>query len=189
MEAIKLNKKSLEKSLKVLKQGGIVIFPTDTVYGFLADATNKKAVAKIFKIKKRLRSKPLPVFISDIKIAKDLAEIGNKQIKVLKNKWPGKYTFVFKIKKSIKLFGQDKNTIALRIPKFKPLNNLLKKIGKPLVQTSVNVSGESALIKISDIINQFKNKDILMVDAGNLKKSKPSKIIDLASNKLKILRP
>ena len=77
-----------------------MICPTDTVYGFLADAENKKAVDKIYKIKKRPKSKPLAVFVKDFKMAKELAEINENQEKILKNKWPGKYTFVLERKKA-----------------------------------------------------------------------------------------
>ncbi|MFA5948579.1 MAG: L-threonylcarbamoyladenylate synthase [Candidatus Gracilibacteria bacterium] len=188
MKVLKKNNKNINKIATALKNGAVLICPTDTVYGFLADALNKKAVDKIYKIKKRLKSKPLPVFVKDIKMAKELAEINKKQIKILKTKWPGKYTFVLERKNKIKLYGIDKNTIALRVPKYKFLNVLLKKINKPLGQTSVNISGQPSLTKISDIIKQLGKLDILAVDAGNLKKSKPSKIIDLTNNKTKILR-
>ena len=121
----------MNKALLTFKNGGVVICPTDTVYGFLADATNKKAVDKIFKIKKRPKLKPLPIFVKDIKMAKELAEINKEQEKILKKYWPGKYTFILKRKPNIKLYGVHKNTIAIRIPKYKFLNNLLKKINKP----------------------------------------------------------
>jgi L-threonylcarbamoyladenylate synthase len=188
MEVIKKSQKVLDKIAEVLNNGGVVVCPTDTVYGFLAIAGNKKAVEKIFKIKKRPRSKPLPVFIRDLKMAEEISEINENQKKTLKKYWPGKYTFIFKRRKGVKLYGTEKNTIALRIPKYKFLNDLLKKINKPLVQTSVNVSGQPTLTKISDIIKQFNKSDILLIDAGNLPKSKPSKIIDLTKNKIKTLR-
>ena len=70
MEILQNSKKSLPKTAAILKKGGVVICPTDTVYGFLADATNKKAVDKIFKIKRRPKSKPLPIFVKDLKMAK-----------------------------------------------------------------------------------------------------------------------
>jgi L-threonylcarbamoyladenylate synthase len=188
MDVEELKQKPIDKAVNAIKNGGVIVFPTDTVYGFLALSENKKAVEKIFKIKKRLKSKPLAVFVKDIKMAKELAEIDGEQEKVLKKYWPGKYTFILKRKKSVKLFGIDKSTIALRLPKYKPLNDLLKKINKPLVQTSVNISGQPALTKISDIINQFNKYDILVVDGGNLKKSKPSKVIDLTKKEIKVLR-
>jgi len=187
MEVIKKSQKVLDKMVEVLNNGGVVVCPTDTVYGFLADAENKKAVEKIFKIKKRPRSKPLPIFIRDLKMAEELAEIDDNKKKTFKKYWPGKYTFILK-KTGIKLYGVEKNTIALRIPKYKFLNDLLKKINKPLVQTSVNISGQPTLTKISDTIKQFNKSDILLIDAGNLPKSKPSKIIDLTKNKIKTLR-
>src|SRR3989344_6737368 len=95
---------NLSKALAVLKSGGVIICPTDTVYGFLADAASKKAVAKIYKIKKRPRSKPLPVFVRDLAMAKQIVVIDEWQAKILKKYWPGKYTFILKRKK-YKLYG------------------------------------------------------------------------------------
>lgn len=180
----------LGKASAAIKKGKVIIFPTDTVYGFLADATDKKAVEAIYKIKKRSRSKPLPVFVRDLKMAKELAKISSTQEKILKKYWPGKYTFVFRKKKSAKIFGVDGSTIALRIPKYKPLNDLSKKVNKPLVQTSVNISGEQPMVKIKDIRMAFAldpNVGII-VDGGNLPKAKPSVIMDLTKDNIKILR-
>lgn len=195
MEILKPSSKSLNSAIKILRNGGIVICPTDTVYGFLADASNKKAVAKIYKIKKRAKSKPLSLFVKDITMAKGLAEIDGRQLKTLKKYWPGKYTFILKrnytrkltaVKKSV--YGISSDTIALRIPKYKFLNDLLKKIDRPLVQTSVNISGESPFLKMDDIISTFNTKDILFINGGNIKKGKPSRIIDLTHDKINILR-
>ncbi|MEK7540709.1 MAG: L-threonylcarbamoyladenylate synthase [Patescibacteria group bacterium] len=194
MEVIKLGQKAVNRTAGIIKNGGVVIFPTDTVYGFLADAGNKKAVEKIFKIKKRARSKPLPVFVKDIKAAKELAEITKDQEKILKKHWPGKYTFILKLKASknlSKLVIGKNNTIGIRIPKYKFLNDLLKKINKPLAQTSVNISGKPEIKKIKEIIAKFadnKNKPDLIIDGGDLLKSKPSKIIDLSVKNKKVLR-
>ena len=188
MEIVKLRQKPVNKIIEALNAGRVIIFPTDTVYGFLADAGNKKAVGKIYKMKKRAKLKPLPVFIRDLKMALDVAEINKDQVKKIKKYWPGKYTFILKRKKGLKIFDGAKSTIALRIPKHNLLNNLLKKINKPLVQTSVNISDKPPLFKISDIIEQFGGHNILLADVGNLKKSHPSKIVDLTNDKIKILR-
>lgn len=187
MEVVK-QKNALNKAKSALESGKVVICPTDTVYGFLADGANKKAADKIFKMKERPRSKPLPVFVRDFKMVQDIAVFGKNQEKILKRYWPGKYTFVLKRKHGIKVYDGAKDTIALRIPKYKFLNDLLKKINKPLVQTSVNISGKASLIKIDDIIKQFGKLDVLVIDGGNIKKNKPSKILDLTKDKIKTLR-
>jgi L-threonylcarbamoyladenylate synthase len=167
--------------LKFLEDGGVVIFPTDTVYGFLALLENKKATDKIYKIKNRPKTKPLAVFVKDLKMAKVLSKISTEQENILKKKWPGKYTFILNS-------AIGKKTIALRIPKYEPLNILLKKINKPLAQTSVNISGRPELNKIKDIKEEFEKSGILIFDAGNLPKRKPSKIIDLTKNEITKIR-
>jgi L-threonylcarbamoyladenylate synthase len=189
---VKISSTALTKAVLFLKKGGVVICPTDTVYGFLADAKNKKAVDLIYKTKKRPKQKPLPVFVGTMKMAKQLADVDAKQEKVIKKYWPGKYTFVLKarkVPKVYKVYGVGKNTIALRIPKHPFLQKLLKAINRPLVQTSVNISGDESLYKMEDIVKYFgNNKNILIIDGRNLKKSKPSKIIDLTSSKIKRIR-
>ena len=191
MKAEEETRKGIEKAVNFIKRGGVVIFPTDTVYGFIADAGNKKAVENIFRIKKRSRKKPLAVFVKNIEAAKQLAEINNKQEKILKQYWPGRFTFVLKRKKiNKKLYGLDKSSLALRVPNYKPLNDLLRKINKPLVQTSVNVSGKKPLNKVKEIITQFKNSKIpiILINAGDLKNPKPSQIIDLTKTKNRLIR-
>ena len=189
MEIIK-QQRALNKAALTLKMGKVIVCPTDTVYGFLADAGSKKAVNKIFKIKKRPKSKSLSIFVKDIKMAKTLSFTDKNQENFLKKNWPGKITIVLKRKTEIKIYGIAKSTIAMRIPKYKFLNNLLKKINRPLVQTSVNISGEPFLTNVRDIQEKFEKKKLqpdLIVDAGFLK-NKPSRIIDLTGKNEKILR-
>lgn len=188
MRFYKESPQTLNKVAAFLEEGGVVICPTDTVYGFLADASNKKAVDAIFKVKKRPASKPLSLFVKDIKMAQEITLIDENQLASLKSHWPGKYTFRLKRKKKVKLHGLDKDTIALRQPNYKFLNNLLKKMDMPLAQTSVNISGQPVLTNINEIVAKFGKTDILVVDDGNLKKSEPSKIIDLTGEKVKIIR-
>ena len=186
--------RKINQIVKELKKGKVIVCPTDTVYGLIADATNKKAVEKVFKIKKRPKNKPLPIFVKDIKMAKKLAKINEEQEKFLKKVWPGKVTVVLKAKSSIKklkIFGVDKRTIALRVPNHKLILNLLRKMNKPLTGTSANISGQPASTKIKEILKQFKNQKPqpdLIIDAGNLPKSKPSIIVDLTTLPIKILR-
>jgi L-threonylcarbamoyladenylate synthase len=191
MRTLKTNQLNLKEIVKSIKQGEMIVCPTDTVYGLIVDATNKKAVKKIFKIKKRSFKKPIPIFVRDLKQAKKLAKINEKQEKILKSVWPGKVTVVLVRKEKKKLYGVGKKTIALRIPKYKLINDLLKKINKPLTGTSANISGKPPSTKIKEVISQFKtqkHQPDLIINAGNLPKSKPSIVLDLRTFPPKILR-
>lgn len=188
-------KKAIKTTVKFIKQGKVIVLPTDTVYGLVADATNKKAIEKLFKIKKRNPKKPIPIFVKNTGMAKKLAQIDKKQEKFLKGIWHGKVTAVL-LRPSGggvrgKIYGVDKKTIGLRIPNYRFLNILLKKLNRPLTGTSANVSGRPASTKIKEVIRQFKNQKYqpdLVIDAGNLPKNKPSTVIDLTGKKIKILR-
>jgi len=198
LEALKITKKNFDKiikiSVKTIKERKVMVCPTDTVYGLLCDATDKETVEKLFKIKKRPRTKPIPVFVKDIEMAKKLAFINKKQEKFLKMFWSGKITAVLKRKQNCglpKIIFGNKKTIGLRIPNYNLINTLLKKLSKPLTATSANISGKPASTKIKEIIGQFEKEKVkpdLILDAGNLKLSLPSIVLDLTGKKIKILR-
>ena len=196
MKILKINKKNFKKVVKtilrLIKEGKVVVCPTDTVYGLICDAVNKKAVAKVFKIKKRESKKPLPIFVKDLKMANKFAKINKRQKTFLKSVWPGRVTAVLERKKTkIKLYGIAKKTIALRIPKYELLLSLAKQLNRPLTGTSANISGKPASTKIQEVVSQFNGQRYqpdLIIDADNLKPSKPSTVIDLTDKKLKILR-
>jgi len=186
------DKKVIKKIAGAIKKGGVAVFPTDTVYGLLADARNKKAVGKIFKIKKRPKTKPLAIFAKDIKMAKKYAFIGGKPEKFLKRNWPGKITAVLKAKGSLAEGLAAKNkTIGVRISGYKLIGLLFKKIDFPLAQTSANISGREATVKIGEVAGQFARRKIkpdLIADAGDLPQNRPSKVIDFTGEKPRILR-
>ncbi|MDD5731875.1 MAG: L-threonylcarbamoyladenylate synthase [Patescibacteria group bacterium] len=193
MRVLEINSKNFSSQeidliINELKSGSVLVFPTDTVYGLIADASDKEAVEKIFRIKRRELNKPLPVFISSLEMAKELAEVNPEQEKELKEKWPGPFSFVLKRKKYKKeLFGLDNETIALRIPDYPLLQKVLTEINIPLVQTSANISGQPATGNIQEIIGQFSNQEIqpdIVFNAGNLPEAKPSTIIDLTIGKV-----
>ncbi|TSC75231.1 MAG: Sua5/YciO/YrdC/YwlC family protein [Parcubacteria group bacterium Gr01-1014_30] len=183
-----------QEAAKAVRQGKVLVCPTDTVYGLVCDATNKKAVEKLFKVKKRKLSKFLPIFVKDISMAKRLAHIDKKQEKFLRKVWPGKVTAVLERKtKSAKrkIYGIDKNKIGLRIPNYKLVLDLLKNTNRPLTGTSANISGKPASTKIGEVLRQFsgkKHKPDLIINRGNLPKSKLSRVVDLTGKKIKILR-
>lgn len=183
--------KDIKSIIWAIKKGKVLICPTDTVYGLICDASNKKAVERVFKIKQRKKSKPLPIFVKNIVMARKLAEIDKNQEIFLKRAWPGKITAVLKLKTQLKVYGIAKNTIALRIPDHKIIRCLLKAANLPLIGTSANISGQPASGNIKEVLGQFERKKQqpdLAINAGNLPESLSSKIIDLTVWPPKILR-
>lgn len=199
MRILKVNPNSLRESegaineaVEVIKNGGVVVYPTDTVYGLGVDATNEEAVEKLFIVKKRPETKPLPIIIDSIQMAKNLALIDARQEKILLKIWPGAVTVLFnQIYKLPGVVTAGKKTIALRIPNYKLAYYLLQKLGRPLTATSANISGHSPSTKIRDVLRQFENEHYqpdLVLDAGDLVNTEPSTILDLSSGEPKITR-
>jgi len=187
-------KKITKKTLESIKKGGVIVCPTDTIYGLVADATNEKAVKKVLDVKERDAHKAIPVFVKDIEMAKNLANIDNRQEKFLNRVWPGEVTVVLKKKRTAKLpkeISRGKKTIGLRIPKHNLINFLLEKLDKPLTGTSANISGRPGSTKIKEVLIQLKSQKIqpdLIIDAGDLKPRKPSSVVDLTGSNPKLLR-
>lgn len=173
----------LKKAVNAIKEGKVLVCPTDTVYGLICDAGKKEAVARLYKIKKRPKNKPIPMFVSDISMAKEIAEISVKQEKFLKKVWPGPVTAVLEKKGG--------GTIGIRIPNHKFLLDLVKQNG-PLAETSANISGRPASGKFKEVLEQFALSRVegpdLAIDAGDLPLSKPSQVLDLKFSPPKILR-
>ncbi len=176
---------NLQKAIKILKSGGIIIYPTDTLYGIGCDATNKKAVEKLFKIKKRDKNKPVSICAS-WEIIEELCIISDSAKKILKKNLPGKLTGILGIKKNTKLsnLAIKNNTVGARIPNHPFVLELLKNIDFPIIASSANISGEPSPARFKDIkINaDFK------INGDDFVSGNPSTIIDFTKKPFKILR-
>ena len=197
MKILKINpdnpeKEKVDAAADIIKKGGIVVYPTDTVYGLGTDAFNEKAVEKIFQIKKRDFRKPFSVIVKDLKMIENIAVINEKIQKFLKIILPGRITLVL-YKKSIvpDILTGGSSKIGIRIPNYKFTQFLMQRLNFPLVTTSANVSTRPVSGDIRDVLGQFKkerDKLDLVVDAGRLPKSQPSTVLDLTFSEPKILR-
>ncbi len=183
-----------EEAVKFLERGQVVVCPTDTVYGLLADATNDKAVEKVFKIKERDKEKAISIFVKDMEMAKKVANVDKNMERFLEEVWPGKITVALRKKEKSglsKLLTGGKKTVGLRIPDYELIARIIKKINKPVTATSANISGRVSSVKIKEILEQFEKQEIrpdLILDAGNLPRSFPSTVIDFSGKKPKIVR-
>lgn len=192
-ENLRESKQAIEEAIDVIKKGGTIIFPTDTVYGLGCDATNEKAVERIFRIKKRPENKPIPVLISDIEMAKQFSYFDKSAEKILLSVWPGPVTVVLqkKINSLPELVSAGKATVGLRIPDYKIAHFLTAKCNVPLAATSANITGKPASNEIDKVLGQFEkmsSRPDLVLDAGDLKFAAPSTILDLSKGKPIITR-
>jgi L-threonylcarbamoyladenylate synthase len=174
---------NIKKAVRAIKEGKVLVCPTDTVYGLVCNAANKKAVEKIYKIKNRPKSRLLPIFVNNIGMAKKLVKIDSRQEKYLKKVWPGPVTAILRKKRG-------SGTIGIRMPHYGFVLNLVKHIG-PLAETSANISGQPASTKIKEVLKQFEGRKYqpdLIIDAGDLPKNKPSKVVDLTVYPFRVIR-
>jgi L-threonylcarbamoyladenylate synthase len=182
---------SISEIITILKQRGVVAAPTDTVYGLLADATNEEAVAKIFTIKGRDERKALPIFVRDIAMAKNIAEMSEEQEQLLSALWPGKVTFVLSKHPSSPLASNvgDTHTIALRIPHHPLIQQILEAFNKPLTGTSANRSGQPSCLSWEAVKKQLANNlPDFIIEGEELPPSLPSTIVDITTKPFRIIR-
>ena len=184
---------ALKEAVAVLASGGVIICPTDTLYGIGCNALDEKAVRKIFEIKERPLAKPLPMIVRNIKWAKELAYVGIRNEQMLGKIWPGRVTAVLSKKAVVpNILTSNQATVGIRIPDHPLTDQLLKLFGYPIALTSANISGQESTNDIGEIIRIFSNRltrqPDLILDVGILPKSEPSTILDLTTDKPKILR-
>lgn len=197
MKIFKINEKRIPPGIlfqtsQLLRSGGAVIFPTDTLYALGVDATNKAALRLLFKIKNRPSTKPIPIFVKDLDMLRRYAYIEYGKEKILEKLWPGAVTVVLNKRPSLpqELTGEY-NTVGVRIPAHEVPMRLVKSLGLPITATSANISGEGHSARIRDIIGQFGKQDIrpnIVLDAGDIPESKPSTVLDFTHEEPEILR-
>jgi L-threonylcarbamoyladenylate synthase len=181
------DKEGIEKTFQVIKRGGIVIFPTDTVYGIGCNPYNANAVEKIYEIKSREKIKSLPVLAYSLDTVKEIARIDTFTEKIINKYWPGPLTLILeltdkKLKKSLNL----DNKIAVRIPDSECTLKLLEKCGL-LVGTSANISGSSPSTDPKECLKNITNYDVFL-NGGTITSKGESTIIEIENEEIKIIR-
>ena len=181
---------------KIIFDDGVIICPTDTVYGFFASSISDIAAQKVFNIKKRDLSKKLIVNVASIEVLKKYIKTNDIESLLINKFWPGQLSIIFNLSNfgynriSHLVTGDDKS-ICVRIPNHPQTLELLEAVGIPLISTSVNLSGNTPINEYSDIVSSFKdNVDLILPNNFNLSNfTLPSTIIDARSEKdIKIMR-
>jgi len=179
---------AVKYAVNVLQEGGVIVYPTDTLYGFGADATNESAIDKINRIKGR--SGPMSVMAANKNMAIGWMNVSNEQIKLIELYLGGAQTLIIPVKDNIvcaTILGEN-NTLGIRIPNNKFCNELSFQFGKPIVSTSVNRSEKIPMNNPNQIESEFDSEIDLLIDAGTLPDSQGSRIYQLKDNNITILR-
>ena len=166
-----------KRAAEIIMEGGIAIVPTETVYGFAADAFNIEAQRKIYKIKGRSFKKPLIAMTPDIDSVRTFVEIPEKALKIAKKFWPGQLTLIFPTTVLGKIMSGGRDNLGVRIPDNEFMLKLLKEIGKPIMTTSVNVSSKKSAKTFEETL-AFDGIADIIVDGGKCEFSFESTVID-----------
>lgn len=193
VKIIKLDKTAVSEAVSVLNSGGLVIYPTETVYGIGADATNQNAVDKLTNYKNRPYGKPYSIAVTDIKMAERFVELNEKAREFYKKFLPGPLTVVSTGKHVLaKGVESEDGTLGIRIPDFKLVQDIVKTFAKPITSTSANASYKKRPYRVSDILDNISQnqKELidLIIDAGELSHNDPSTVIDTTMDDPVILR-
>ena len=181
-------KRLIDKAVDILKEGGVIAYPTDTIYGFGCDLYNKKAIQRIYQIKKRDRQKPFSFICSDLKNISLYAQVTNSAYKIMKRYLPGPYTFILLGTKLVpKIMTTKRKTVGIRVPDNNICLSLVKTLGNPIISTSVGFSGREFLSDPSLIEETFGSQIDLTIDGGILA-NQPSTIISLIDDEIEVIR-
>ena len=162
--------KIIRHATEILKSGGVIVYPTDTAYALGGIFDNKKVTKKILELKKR-KDEKFTLIASSLNQVEKFFNLNKLQLQLAKKHWPGPLSIVVS------------NKFAVRVPKCKIAQQLAKGAGNPLIATSANLTGEQTPYNVSKVVQAD-----LILDTGKLKKNKPSTIVRVNNNKIKVLR-
>ena len=183
-------RKQIKKAVDILRKGGVIAFPTDTVYGLGTGIHNEAGIKRIYEIKKRSASVALPVLLADVAQLSEVSRTLNANAwRLIKEFMPGGLTLIVYSSQAVSdLITAGGDTVAVRIPDHPVPRALIKGLGMPIVGTSANISGKPTLISAEDVRRELGNSVDLVMDAEPSPNGKESTVVDVASNIPVVLR-
>lgn len=180
----------LKESAKIIKDGGIVIFPTETVYGIGTNGFNEDGIRRIYELKKRDFSKPISLLVSNMEMVKMVAkDVSNLEYDLMEKFWPGPFTIILKKKKDVPdILTANGDTVGVRMPSGEIAKKLIEYAGVPIATPSANISGKPSGTNINDIIKDFDGKVDCIIDSGESKLGIASTIVKVVNGIPYILR-
>ena len=178
----------IRKSVDILQKGGLVIYPTDTVYGLGCALFNKKGIEKIYEIKRQNRKQPFSFVCSDLKDISQYAKVSDYAYKTMRRLLPGPYTFILEASRLVpKIIMPKRHNTGIRVPDNIICLTLVKELGQPIISTSVKNEEGEILCDPGEIEQRFKHHVDLVIDGGILS-PEPSTVISLLDDRVEIIR-
>lgn len=175
-------------ALKVIRAGGVIALPTDTVYGIACAVKDHQAIRQLYEIKQRDKLKAIPVLVSDLEQAREIASDFNRQAeKLARQFWPGALTIIVPKKSNLPQELTAYETVGIRMPAHEWLLGLIRSSG-PLAATSANLSGATSPATAAEVLEQLDGRIELIIDGGECRGGIPSTVVDCSQIELKILR-
>lgn len=180
---------NIDKICEVINNGGIVITPTDTIYGIMGDSLNEDVIRKVFEIKKRPFNKPLLLLMDSFEMVEQYTEeISEKERLLMDRYWPGLVTFILKKNDKVsELITSGNDTVGIRIPNNKDLLEIIRRLNRPVISTSANITG-TEVITSTQLLEKDLIDNIDYIEDGGEVESESSTIIKIEDNKLVVLR-
>ena len=178
----------ISKAVKIIKDGGVIIYPTDTVYGIGCDIYNKEALERIFRIKNESNTKLFSFVCSDLKDIAKYARVSDYAYKMMKHLLPGPYTFILPASKTDpKTLWTKRKTVGIRVPNNAVALKLVHEVGNPIISTSVTTR-KGQIMNDPDIIKVVFDKHIDMMLSSGFGNNTPSSIVDLSTDVPEVIR-
>ncbi len=180
----------LKKVANIIKQGGIAIFPTETVYGIGTNGLNEESVKKLYEVKQRPLNKPISLLVNGIEMINKIAkDITNLEYELIKKFFPGPLTIILKKKDIVpNILTSNSDTVGVRMPANKIALKLIEYSGVPIATPSANISGKPSGTNINDIMKDFKGKVDYFIDDGPSKMPISSTVVQVVNGIPNILR-
>ena len=181
----------IQKAAEVIKNGGLVLFPTETVYGIGADGLNERAVKKIFEAKGRAQDNPLILHVASIDMVEEIAkDISDLEYKLMDAFWPGPFTIVLNKKDIVpSVVSAGLKTVAVRMPASEIARNLIVNAKTPIAAPSANISGRPSGTCLADIYDELADKMDYIIDGGRCEVGIESTVVKVEGKNVRILRP
>lgn len=180
--------RQIDKVAKLLKQGGIIAYPTDTCYGLGCDIMNKKAIEKVYEIKQLDKKQPFSFICSDLTNISQYAKVTNYAYKTMKRLLPGPYTFILEGSKLVpKIMLTKRKTAGIRVPNHPICLQIIQKLGNPIISTSIT-RPDRTMLNEPFLIDEHLGKRIDAVIDGGPVPGEPSSIISLINDEPEVLR-